>query len=75
MINKYSILTGAKYFSSGGLQNYLVAVSIRHVEFLTNDCKVRSWQVKGMPEESIKNSHTSDISFAPDLIDGYPIKK
>ena len=40
-INKYSILHGAKYFSSDGLQNYLVFVSTRHVGFHTNHGKVR----------------------------------
>ena len=41
LINKYSILHGAKYFSSDGLQNYLVFVSARHVGFHTNHGKVR----------------------------------
>ena len=28
-----------------------------------------------MSEESIKSPNTSDISFPPELVDGYPLKE
>ena len=37
MINKYSIFNGAKYFSSDGLQNYLVFISTRHINLISKD--------------------------------------
>ena len=35
-INKYSFLNGAKYVSSDGLQNYLVLVSTRCIDYISN---------------------------------------
>ena len=37
MISKYSIFNGAKYFSSEGLQNYLVFISTRHINLISKD--------------------------------------
>ena len=37
MINKHSILNGAKH-TSDGLQNYLVFVSARHIDYISNHC-------------------------------------
>ena len=74
MINKYSIVNGAKYFSSGRLQNYIVAVLTRHVGFLANDGKICFWKFTWTSKKGIKNPQTSDISLTPDLINGYPIK-
>ena len=62
MINKYSILNGAKYFSSDGLQNYLVCISTRRNQSIKNTGKVDSWGSTGMSKERIKNQHTSEIN-------------
>ena len=35
LINKYCILNGAKYFSSDGLQNYLVFMSSRRIYWIS----------------------------------------
>ena len=35
--NKYSILNGAKYFSSDGLRNYLVYISNRSIYWIIKD--------------------------------------
>ena len=37
LLNKYSVLNGAKYFSSDRLQNYLVSVSTNRIEYISND--------------------------------------
>ena len=73
MINKYSILNGAKCFSSDGLQNYLVFISTRRIEWIINNgrySRIESWESTEMSQESIKNPHTSVVNFAPKLIDG-----
>ena len=64
LINKYSILNGAKYFSSNRLQNHLVFISVRYIYWIIkdgSDSKFESWGSTGTSQESIKNSHTSDI--------------
>ena len=37
LINKYSILNGAKSFSSDGLQNYLVFIPTRRIYWISKD--------------------------------------
>ena len=65
-MNKSSILNGEKYFSSNGLQIYLVFISARRIEIISNNTSnIKSWCSIGMLQESIKNPHTSDIGFAP----------
>ena len=61
LINKYSILNGGKYFSSDGLQNYLVFISTRRIYRISKDGsnnKTELWGSTGMSQESIKNMHT-----------------
>ena len=70
MINKYSILNEAKCFSSGRLQNYFVFMVTRRIYWISkdgSDKKNESWGSAGMSLKSIKNPHTSDITFAPKL--------
>ena len=57
LINKYSIPNGAKYFSSNGLQNYLVFVSTSdNLEYVSNNSnKIESKNSIGTSSESIKN--------------------
>ena len=67
MIYKYSILNGAKYFSSSVLQIYLVfQLFISH--FLTKKGKIYSWKSKGMSEESIIPPYPTEESFYPEVI-------
>ena len=78
LINKYSILIGAKYLSSNRLHNYLVFVSTRLVNFISkasSDRKIELWGSTGILQESIKNLDTSDITFAPNLIDDHQFSK
>ena len=73
MINKYSIINEAKYFSSNGLQNYLVFQPnngfFKYID--NNSSEIESMESKGMSKKSIKDSHTSDITFSPELIDKF----
>ena len=56
LTNKDSILDGAKYFSSGLLQNYLVFISAdKYVERFIGSQPIYSWKSKGIPKEIIKN--------------------
>ena len=66
LINRYSILNGAKYFAEDGSQNYLVFQSIPgYVQTFTETNKIFSWRYKGLSKESIKTP--SDNSFTPKL--------
>ena len=67
MINKYSILNGAKYFSPDGLQNYLVFQLIFTCCSTEND-KIESWTSKGMSRERITPLPTTGKNFYPDVI-------
>ena len=70
MINKYSILNGAKYFSLNELQNYLVfQIFISHIS--TKNDKIYLGKSKGMSEESITPPCTTSKSFYPELIGLY----
>ena len=70
MINKFSILNGAKYFSSGIFQNYLVFIpAIKHIKYFHGTTQIYSWKSNGMSEESIENITRSDSNFAPTFVD------
>ena len=72
MINKCSILNGAKYFASDGQQNYLVFISLRRIDFISNNSdRFVSSISTGMSHENIKNPHNSDTTFDQELIGNY----
>ena len=74
----YSILNGAKYFSPDGLQNYLVFISARRIEWINIDdrySRVVLWRSTRMSQKSIENSHTSGVYFAPKTIYDYQLEK
>ena len=78
MINKYSILNGAKYFSADTVQIYLVIISTRRIYWISKDGRDRKIELLGFTEisqENIKNLYTSDITFAPTLIENYQFSK
>ena len=53
-IDKFSILNGAKYFSSGIFQNYLVFIpAIKYIKYFTGTTRIESWKFNGKLEESI----------------------
>ena len=74
MIKKYKTLNGAKYFSSGILQNYSVFISAnKYFKFFSGITEIYSWKSNGMSEENIENITTSDNNVAPTLINSYPL--
>ena len=49
MINKFSVLNEAKYFSSGIFQNYLLFISAKkHIECFSATTRIDSWKPNGM---------------------------
>ena len=70
MINKFSILNGAKYFSSGIFQNYLVFTPARkYIKYFNYTTPTDSWKSNGMSEEKIENITKSDSNFVLTFVD------
>ena len=70
LINKFSILNGAKYFSSGIFQNYLVFIPAKkYIKYFSGTAGIDSWKSNEMSEENIKNITESDSNFAPPFVD------
>ena len=60
--NKFTIFNGAKYFSSGIFQNYLVWIP-------GSTTQIDSWKSSGISEKNIENKTKSKINFAPAFVD------
>ena len=70
MIDKFSILNGAKYFSFGILQNYLECIpAIKNIKYFHGTTQIYSWESKRMSEKSTENITKSDSNFAPTFVD------
>ena len=70
MIDKFSILNGAKYFSSGIFQNYLVFIpAIKYIKYFHATTRIYSWKSNVISEESTENITKSDSNFAPTFVD------
>ena len=70
MINKFGILNGAKYFSSGIFQNYLVFIPAKkYFKYFSATTRIDSWTSNGISEESIENMTKSDSNFPPTFVD------
>ena len=70
LINKFSILNGAKYFSLGIFQNYLVfKPTKKYIKYMTGTTRIEWWKSNGMSEQSIENINKSDSDFAPTFVD------
>ena len=70
LINKLSILNGAKYFSSGIFQNYLVFIPAKkYIKYFSGTTRIESWKSNGMSEENIENITTSKSNSAPTFVD------
>ena len=64
LINKFSVLNAAKYFSSGIFQNYLLFISAKkHIEYFSATTRIDSWKPNGMSEENIEN-----MAFRPETL-------
>ena len=70
MINKFSILNGEKYFSSGIFQNHLVFISAKkYIKSFSGTTRIESWKYNGISKERTENITKSDSNFAPTFID------
>ena len=70
LINKLSILTGAKYFSSGIFQNYLVFIPAKkYIKCFSGITRIVSWKSNGISKENIESRTKSDSNFAPGFVD------
>ena len=70
MINGYKILSGAKYFSSGIFQNYLVFATVKkYIKYFSGTTQINSWKYIGISEKNIENIRKSDSNFASTVID------
>ena len=71
-INKFSIFNGAKYFSSGTFQNYLVFIPVKkYIKYFSGTTRINSWNSYGISEENIENVTKSDSNFAPTFVDHF----
>ena len=72
LINTFSILNGAKYFSLGIFQNYLVFIPAKkYIKYFSATTQIESWKSNGMSEESIENITKLDSNFASTFVDHY----
>ena len=70
MINEFSILTGAKYFSLGIFQIYLVFIPTKkYIKYFSRTTRIESWKSNGVSEECIENITKSDSNFPPTFVD------
>ena len=70
LINKFSTLNGAKYFSSGIFQNYLVFIrSKKYIKYFNGTTRIDSWKSNGMSEENIENITKSYSNFPSAVAD------
>ena len=70
LIDEFGIINGAKYFSLGIFQNYLVFITAKkYIKYFTSTTQVESWKSNGLSEESIENITKSDGNFAPTFFD------
>ena len=70
VIDKFSILNGTKYFSSGIFQNYLRFIPANeYIKYFHATTQIYSWKSNGVSEESIENITKSDCNLAPTFAD------
>ena len=72
MIIKFSIPDGAKHFSSGIFQNYLVFIpDTKNIKCFKDTTRTYSWKSDGMSKENVENITKLDIrhNFASTFVD------
>ena len=74
LIYKFSIINGAKYFSLGIFQNYLVFIpAIKYFKWFHDTTQVYLGKANGISEESTENITKSDSNFAPTFVDHHSL--
>ena len=72
MIDKFSILNGAKYFSLGIFQNYIVFLPAKkYIKYFSGTTLIELWKYNGMSEESIENINKLDCNFATTFLSSF----
>ena len=70
LINKFSIFKGAKHFSSGIFQSYLMFIPGKKcIKYCSGATWIDLWKSDGMSEENIENRTKSDKNFALTFVD------
>ena len=73
LINKFSILNGAKYVFSGLFQNYLIFMPAKkYIKYFSGTTWIDSWKSNGsMSEENIEKITKSDRIFVPTFVPNF----
>ena len=70
MINKFSVLTGAKYFSSRIFRNYLVFTPAKkYGKYFSSTTPIDLWKSDRISEVNTENITKPDSNFAPVFAD------
>ena len=70
LINKFSILNGEKYFSSGIFQNYFIFIPTKkYIKYFSGTIRIESWKSNGISEKNIRKRTKSDKNFAPTFVE------
>ena len=70
LINKFSILYGAKHLFSGTFQNYSIFIPAKqYTRYFIGTTQIDLWKSNGMSEENKENITKSDRNFAPTFVD------
>ena len=65
-MNKFGILNGTKYFSSGIFHSYLVFIPAKkYIKYFSGTTPIDSWKSNLMSDEHMENITKSDNNFAP----------
>ena len=65
LINKFSILNCAKYFSLGMFQIYLVFIPTKkYIKYFSGTTQIESWKSNGMSEGSIEKITKTESIFS-----------
>ena len=76
LINKFSILNGANYFTSEIFQNYLLFIlAKKYIRSFSGTTPTDSWKSNGMPKESIEHITKSDSNFGSTFINHHVLPK
>ena len=69
LINRYKILNGTKYFSSGIFQIYLVFIPAKkYIKYFSGTTRINSWKSNGISEENIESITKSNSNFVPTFV-------
>ena len=69
MINTFNILYGAKYFSLGIFENYLVYIPAKkYIKYFSGTTRIDAWKSNEMSVKNIENITKLDNDFAPTFI-------